>query len=484
MKKFNLVSINVIIVLFLYSTLSAQIVDRTKPPQLPEPKSLELPAIQQFELSNGLKVVLMEKHNVPLIQLNVIVKMGTADDPENKTGLANLTMDLIDEGASGKTALELADEIDFLGARISTNTGTHFSGVYLHTPLSKFDNALNILGEIVLRPDFPEAELNRKKKERLTTIMQWHDQPNSIASITFNKFLFGDKHPYGKTTIGYEGTIKSITTGDVKKLYKSNFKADNVFIVAVGAIKKDELKLKLENIFGSLERSVKEVNKIESPKDVKERIIYLIDKPGSAQSVIMIGKIGASRLTKDYNALIVMNTILGGSFTSRLNNNLREEHGYTYGAGSRFLFRPVPGSFYATSSVQTEVTDKALIEFFKELNGIREPIPEDELNRGKNLVALSYPQNFQTVEDISYQLEEMMQYDLPKDYFNQYIDKMLNVSGDEIYNVAQQYITPDKMIVVVVGDKEKIEAGIRNLNLGEIKNYSVENILGKIPTVE
>lgn len=484
MKKFNLVSINVIIVLFLYSTLSAQIVDRTKPPQLPEPKSLELPAIQQFELSNGLKVVLMEKHNVPLIQLNVIVKMGTADDPENKTGLANLTMDLIDEGASGKTALELADEIDFLGARISTNTGTHFSGVYLHTPLSKFDNALNILGEIVLRPDFPEAELNRKKKERLTTIMQWHDQPNSIASITFNKFLFGDKHPYGKTTIGYEGTIKSITTGDVKKLYKSNFKADNVFIVAVGAIKKDELKLKLENIFGSLERSVKEVNKIESPKDVKERIIYLIDKPGSAQSVIMIGKIGASRLTKDYNALIVMNTILGGSFTSRLNNNLREEHGYTYGAGSRFLFRPVTGSFYATSSVQTEVTDKALIEFFKELNGIREPIPEDELNRGKNLVALSYPQNFQTVEDISYQLEEMMQYDLPKDYFNQYIDKMLNVSGDEIYNVAQQYITPDKMIVVVVGDKEKIEAGIRNLNLGEIKNYSVENILGKIPTVE
>lgn len=259
MKKFNLVSINVIIVLFLYSTLSAQIVDRTKPPQLPEPKSLELPAIQQFELSNGLKVVLMEKHNVPLIQLNVIVKMGTADDPENKTGLANLTMDLIDEGASGKTALELADEIDFLGARISTNTGTHFSGVYLHTPLSKFDNALNILGEIVLRPDFPEAELNRKKKERLTTIMQWHDQPNSIASITFNKFLFGDKHPYGKTTIGYEGTIKSITTGDVKKLYKSNFKADNVFIVAVGAIKKDELKLKLENIFNdtTAEESVK-----------------------------------------------------------------------------------------------------------------------------------------------------------------------------------------------------------------------------------
>jgi len=484
MKKLNMVLINICIALLLFNTLTAQTIDRTKPPVLPEPKSLKLPEIEQFQLSNGLKVVLMEKHNVPLVQLNVVVKTGTSYDPENKTGLANLMMDLIDEGAAGKTALELADEIDFLGARISTNAGPHFCGVYLHSPLSKFDDALNILGSIVLRPDFPEEELNRKKKERLTTIMQWHDQPNSIANIAFNKFLFGDKHPYGKPTIGYENTIKSITTDDIKKIYNSDFNADNTFVVAVGAIKKDELKKKLETVFGGWQKgNVKEKN-VEIPQDIQQRIIYLIDKPGSAQSVIIIGKIGAPRITEDYGSIIVMNTILGGSFTSRLNNNLREEHGYTYGAGSRFLFRPVPGSFYATSSVQTEVTDKALIEFFKELNGISEPIPEDELNRGKNLVALSYPGNFQTVEDISYQLEEMMQYDLPKDYFNKYIDEMLNTTGKDISNAAKKYITPDKMIVVVVGDKEKIEAGIKDLNLGEIKNYSIENILGKIPQIE
>lgn len=472
------------IIFSFFISINAQNPDRTKPPLLPQPKSMKLPAIQQFELSNGLKVVLMEKHEVPLIQLNVIVKTGTVNDPENKTGLANLTMDLLDEGAAGKTSLELADEIDFLGANISTNAGAHTSGVYLHTPLSKFDDALKIMSGIILKPDFPSVELERKKKERLTTIMQWHDQPTAIAGTAFNKFLFGEKHPYGKPTIGYENSIKSITVYDIKNFYSQYFKANNSFIVAVGAINKDDLKTKLENAFGKWQKGNVKQAELAAPVDVTERIIYLIDKPGSAQSVITIGKIGAPRLTEDHNSIVVMNTILGGSFTSRLNNNLREVHGYTYGAGSRFSFRPIPGSFYATSSVQTEVTDKALTEFFNELNGIRNPIPGDELNRGKNLVALSYPGNFQTVADIASQLEEMVQYNLPSNYFDEYVNRMLGVSGNSVNSSAVKYIIPEKMIVVVVGDKSKIEESIKSLNLGTIKNLSIEDVLGKMPVIE
>jgi zinc protease len=482
--KTTFIKIVCFLVAFLSITITAQKVDRTKPPQLPPPQELKVAPVQKFELSNGLKVYLMEKHEVPLVQLNVIVKTGTVNDPENKTGLANMMMDMMDEGAAGKTALQLADEIDFLGASITTGAGIHTSGIYLHTMLSKFEPALKVMGDIILKPDFPQAELDRKKKDRLTSIMQAHDQPTAIANISFNKLLFGDKHPYGKPAVGNEASIKSFTSNDLNDFNKKYFFANNAFVVAVGDIKKEVLKKKLEAVFGKWPKGNLKEEKISEAAQVENRVVYIIDKPGAPQSVISIGKIGASRFTPDYNQLVVMNTILGGSFTSRLNNNLREEHGYTYGASSRFAFRLVPGSFIASSSVQTEVTDKALTEFFKELNGIREPIPETELTRGKNLVALSYPGGFQSITEIAGQIEEMINYDLPVTYFNDYVGKMLSVNGSEVNAAAKKYIVPEKMIVVVVGDKSKIEAGIKALNLGEIKNYTIEDMLGKIPKTD
>ncbi|MEJ2615264.1 MAG: pitrilysin family protein [Ignavibacteriaceae bacterium] len=481
MKK---IFVYISIFIFLFSSVViSQSPDRSRPPKLPAPKPLQLPQVQHFELSNGLKVILMEKHEVPLVQVNVVIKTGTVNDPEDKTGLANITLDMMDEGAAGKSSLEIADAIDFLGANISTKAGQYYSEVDLHTPLSKFDEALKIMGDIILHPDFPENELERKKKERLTLITQWHDNPFAIAGIAFKKYLYGN-HPYGRIYLGNEKSINSFSADDLKKFYNKYFKSNNAFVVAVGDIKKDELKSRLENLLGKWQSgNVKGVS-ISEPEQVKKRIIYLIYKPGSAQSVIYIGGIGAKRLTPDYNSIIVMNTILGGSFTSRLNDNLREQHGYTYGARSRFSFGPIPGNFIAYASVQTEVTDKSLTEFFKELNRIREPIPQNEVNRAKNLVALSYPSDFQSVSNIANQIENMMEYNLPSDYFDNYITQILNVKENEVNAAAEKYIVPDKMIVVVVGDKTKIEDSIKALNLGEIKNLSIEDVLGKIPAVE
>lgn len=459
----------------------AQEVDRTKPPMLPAPKSLKLPAIQKFVLSNGLKVVLMEKHQVPLVQLNLTIKAGSVNDPADKIGLASLTFDMLDEGAAGKTSLEIADAIDFLGANLRIGAGVHSSSVSLHTPLSKFDDALKIMSDVVLRPDFPQKELDRKKKDRLTSLMQMHDQPTAIAGAAFGKILFGKDHPYGR--IISESVIKNYSVDDLKAFYKKQFAAGNAYFVAVGDIKADELKKKLEAAFGKWTKGDVKEEKVKEAAQVTNTIVYLIDKPGAAQSVITIGRIGAQRLTPEYNALVVMNTILGGSFTSRLNNNLREVHGYTYGASSRFAFRPISGSFSASSSVQTEVTDKALSEFFNELNGIREPIPADELNRGKNLVALSYPGNFQSVAEVAGQLDEMIQYNLPDSYFDNYVSNVLKVTSDEVTSAAKKYIVPSQMVVVVVGDKAKIEEGIKALNLGEIKNLSIEDVLGAVPKI-
>lgn len=482
MKKIFLYSINLIIISAFCFSLYAQTPDRTKPPQLSAPKKMVLPAIQQFTLSNGLKVVLMEKHVVPLIQLNIIVKTGSVNDPENKTSLAGLTLNMLTEGAAGKTSLELADAIDFLGARISANAFVHSATISLHTPLSKFDDALKIMSDIILRPDFPQKELDRKKKDRLTSLMQAHDQPTAIASAAFNQILFGKEHPYGRMTT--EKEIKSFSTADMKNFYEKYFVANNAVVIAVGDIKKEDLKKKLEAAFGKWQKgNVKEI-KVKEPTQIAKRIVYLIDKPGAAQSVINIGRIGAARLTNDYNSIVVMNTLLGGSFTSRLNQNLREKNGYTYGASSRFLFRPVPGSFIAASSVQTEVTDKALTEFFNELNGIREPLTDADLNRAKNLVALGYPGNFQSVSEIAGQLEEMVLYNLPRNYFGEFVSKILSLNGNEVNVAAKKYIVPDQMIVVVVGDKAKIEEGIKKLNLGELRNLTIDDVLGEVPKLD
>lgn len=481
-KRILLLSVSAVLFSFIGSSLFAQNVDRSAPPKLPAISKLNLAPIQKFQLSNGVKVVLMEKHEVPLMQLNILVRTGSVNDSENKVGLANLTLDMMDEGAAGKSSLELADAIDFLGARISTNAGLNYSQASLHSPLSKFDDALKILADIVLRPDFPVKELERKKKDRLTSMMQMHDQPTAIAAVAFNQIVFGKEHPYGRMT--NESTTKRFTVDDLKNFYTSYFRANNTVIVAVGDIKKDELKAKLEKAFGKWQKGEIKEQKVADAPQVAKRVVYLIDKPGAAQSVISIGRIGAARSTTDYFPITIMNTILGGSFSSRLNQNLREKNGYTYGARSGFSFRESAGPFTAGASVQTEVTDKALTEFFNELNGISRPIPAEDISRGKNYVALRYPGNFQAVQEIAGQLSEMIQFNLPESYFNDYVSNMLNVSGEAVQNAAKKYIVTDQMAIIVVGDRAKVEEGIKKLNLGEVINLTIEDVLGKVPKLD
>lgn len=219
-------------------------------------------------------------------------------------------------------------------------------------------------------------------------------------------------------------------------------------------------------------------------KQVKKRQIYLVDRPEAAQSEIRIGRIGVPRLTENYYEILVMNTILGGSFASRLNQNLREEHGYSYGARSSFSFRPLAGPFIAGAAVQSAVTDKALVEFMKELNGILEPVTDQELTRAKNYVALRFPENFQTVSRIANQLTQMVTYNLPDDYFNNYVKRVLSVTKEDVQRVAKKYLDPEKVAIIVVGDQKKIEKGVRDLNLGQVNAMTIEDVLGKAPVIE
>ena len=471
----------VLFLLFSGNVLLAQQVDRSAPPKLGPPPILHLPAIQRFQLANGLPVVLMEKHQVPLVQINVLIKAGIVNEPPGQNGLASMTAEMLDEGAGRRDALQLADAIDFLGAQISTSAGYHNSVVSLHTPAARLDSALRLLSDVVRRPTFPQKELNRLRKERLTALLQLHDRPTGIASVLFNRILYGRKHPYGRIRLGNEKSLRKFTVADLREFYRRNFVSNNAAIIVVGDVTWEEILPRLEKAFGNWASGRPAALKLPAVSQVKKERIYLVDKPGAAQSVIRIGRIGVSRKTADYYPLVVMNTLLGGSFTSRLNQNLREEHGYSYGAGSSFSFRPLPGPFLAGASVQTDVTDKALAEFMKELNNIRKPINDEELTRAKNYVALRFPRRFQTVRGIAAQLQDLVAFDLPEDYFNNYIPKILAVTRADVEQVARKYIVPDKMAIVVVGDRGKIGRGIRALHLAPVKFLKIDDVLGKIP---
>lgn len=473
-----------LIILFLLSVSAAwaQNPDRSAPPALSKVKDLQLPPIQRFELSNGLKVVLMEKHSVPLVQVNLLIRAGALNDPQGKEGLAAFTMDMLDEGAGKFDALQLADEIEFLGTEIRTFSGTFSSGVNCLAPLARLEQSLSLMSDIALRPKFETKDFERVQKLKLNGLLQNYDQPTVIASRGFSKFLFDSKTPFSR--FAGEASLKSIQPADLSAFHKSIVVKENCTLVVVGDVTAGAIKSMLEKYFGSIPSGTA-TPAIPVPGSViKKRVVYLIDKPGAAQSVIRIGRMAGSRSDKDYYSATVMNTILGGSFASRLNSNLREAHGYSYGAGSFFYFWPVISPFVASSSVQTEVTGPALKEFFNEFTAIRKPLPKTDLDRGRNYEALGYAANFETTASIADALADLVLYNLPDTYFNTYINNILGVSQAGAEAAAKKYVTPENMLVVVVGDRSKVEKSIRDLNLGTLTILSVEDVLGKKPVLE
>ena len=462
--------------------LVAQKPDRSTPPKPGPPPALKLPPIQKQTLSNGLAVWIVEQHEVPLVQVNLIVKAGSAADPAGKYGVGSMTAAMLDEGAGGKSSLELADAVEFLGAQLSTSSTFDYSAVRLSVPVARLADALPLMADVVQRPTFPGAELERLRKERLTRLLQARDDPAAIMEIAFPRLVFGDKHRYGTAAGGGTAEVKALTLDDLRAFHRSYYRPETSTLLVVGDISSGAVMPALERAFGSwkAEGTAGPNTPIPAAAQLTKRQIYLIDKPGAAQSQIRIGWVGVPRSTPDYPAIQVLNTILGGSFTSRLNTNLREEHGYSYGAFSSFEERISPGAFSARAGVQTDKTADALKEFFNELTGILKPVPSEELDKARNYVALGFPAEFETTADLAQKMEEQVVHALPDEYFPSYIRSVVQTTGAGVEKAAARYVQPDKFAVVVVGDRKAIEAGIRALNLGPIEIMTVEQALGPV----
>jgi len=455
--------------------IAAQAPDRSKPPAIGPAPSLKMPAIQKQKLSNGLGVWIVEHHEVPLAQINLIVRSGSAADPIGKYGVGSLAAAMLDEGAGTRSSLELADALEFLGANLSTTSSFDYSAIRLSVPVSKLGDALPLMSDVALRPTFPAGDLDRLKKERLTGLLQARDNPAALIQLAFPRVVFGPTHRYGTSANGLPPSIEAFTVADLQSFYRAHYRPDNSTVLVVGDVTPASVMPMLEKAFGSwkAEGMTALVAEVPNAPQLKSRQVYIVDKPEAAQSQIRIGWVGVSRSTA---ALEVLNTILGGSFTSRLNQNLREEHGYSYGANSVFDMRRSAGPFLATAGVQTDKTGEAVKEFFNELDRIGTLVPDDELKKARNYVALGFPGEFETTGDLARKLEELVVYSLPDDTFAKFVSAVTSVTAADLQRLAARYIQPDKMAVVVVGDRKVIEGPIRGLNLGPINFITIDEL--------
>jgi predicted Zn-dependent peptidase len=462
--------------LALAGSALAQGPDRSKPPAIGPAPALRLPAIQKTTLSNGVPLWVIEQHRVPLAQINVIMRGGSSLDRTGRYGMASLVAAMLDEGAGTRSALELADAVEFLGADLSTSSSFDYSAVRLSTPVKNLSPALVLLADVVLRPTFPANELDRLKKERLAALVQAQDNPAAIIGYAFPRVVYGPTYRYGTPATGLAPAIEAITPDEVRAFYKEHFVSGNATIVVTGDVSMAAVKAELDKAFAAWPSSDPRGAAAALPvaPQLTKREIVLVDKPGAAQSQIRIGFVGVPRSTPDYATLEVLNTILGGSFTSRLNQNLRERNGYTYGAQSAFDMRTSAGPFLAAAGVQTDKTADALREFFVELEGITKPIPPDEVEKAKNYVALGFPSEFETTRNLAQKLEEIIVYNLPDDTHQSFVGAVTKVTAADLQKAAARYVQPERMAVVIVGDRKAIEPGIAKLNLGPVRVVPLE----------
>jgi predicted Zn-dependent peptidase len=454
--------------------------DRSTPPSIGQAPELDLAPIQKRSLSNGIPVWIVETREVPLVQVNLLVLAGSDQDPAGKFGIASVTAAMLDEGAGSKSALEIADHIEFLGATLATTSSFDTSAVRLNVPRARLEEALPTMADVALRPTFPQQELERLRQERLTSLLQARDDPASVSGMAFNRILYGATHRYGTAAIGTAAALRGFTPADLQTFHQSVYQPANSALIVVGDIQPEAAVTQLEKHFGAWRGGGTVARRaVPSAPQVRERRIYIVDMPGAEQSVIRIGWIGVPRSTRDYFTLQVLNTVLGGAFTSRLNQNLRERNGYAYGASSGFDMRLSAGPFSARAAVQADKTAEALREFFNELAAIAQPIPADELEKARNYITLGFPSQFEATGDLSAQLEELIVYKLPEDYFENYVSHIRAVTAADVQKAAAAYVEPQRFAVVVVGDRKTIEANVRALKLGPVQVMTVEEALGE-----
>jgi zinc protease len=452
-------------------------VDRSKLPEVTSFPSLDLPDVHKATLSNGLKVVLAERHEIPVVDFGLVVDAGYAADQFASPGAASLTMDMIDEGTKTRSALEISEALDRLGANLQAGSSLDSSGVSLSALKENLDESLDIFADVLLNPTFPQADFARLQKQRMARIGQEKAQPVGIALRLLPELIFGNGHAYGNplTGSGTEAAVAKMTREDLAKFHRTWFQPGNATLIVAGDTTLAEIVPKLEAKLGAWKGDTapprKNLTAVPYPK---KRAVYLVDRPDAMQSMIIAGVPAPPTNNPDEIAIEAMNTILGGSFTSRINMNLREDKHWAYGARTILYDAKGQRLFFGYAPVQSDKTKESMIELDKELRGIlgERPPTAEELDKAQKNQTLRLPGRFETKRALETALQDIVVYGLPEDYYETYAAKVNALDLEKINAAAKQIVRPDQMVWIVVGDQAKIQKGIDELGFGEIHKMS------------
>lgn len=452
-------------------------VDRSRLPSLgPEP-GFRFPEIRRRQLANGLRVLTVQHHAVPLVSFLALLPVGASSDPGDRPGLAAVTSDMLDEGSGDLDAIELHDSLGRIGGHLDSEIGSDATILTL-TSLARFaDRGIGLLADMLIRPRLEQRDFDRVRELRLNRLVQLRDMAPALADRAFTERLYPG-HPYGHQPIGTEGSLRGMPLEEVGAFHRSMFIPSRLTVVASGDATHEALGDLVEGAFGEWSGASGTAMPVDpsalpAPAPPRERLA-LLHRAGAAQSELRIGHVSVSRSTPDYHALLVLNMVLGGQFVSRINMNLREDKGYTYGARTSFDFRRGPGPFVLHASVQSEATVDAVVESLSELRAIRgdRPVTRAELEMGRAALTRGYPRNFETAEQISRGAAQLAMYGLPDDYFSTFVPKVLAVDEAAVTRVATEHIDPSRLLTVVVGDRQKIGPTLDRLNLGDAAEIS------------
>ena len=445
--------------------------------EMPRPgsvRSAQYPTPEEFSLPNGLKVILSERSELPVVSASLVFARGSAANPPDMPGLANFTAAMLDEGTKTRDALQIADEVARLGASLATASTMDQIQIAVTSLAAQFPRTLDLVADVTLNPTFPQEEVERQRSTRLANLLAQKSNPSQIASRVMATALYGTAHPYGYLDLGTEASNKALTRDAMVDFWKQHIVPGNAALVVVGAISRKQLEPIAAKAFAGWTGKAAPARTLPAARGTSAKLV-IVDVPGAAQTQVRVASIGVPRSTPDFEALEVMNALLGGLFTSRINLNLREDKGYTYGAFSTFAFRQEAGPFYAGAGVRTDATAPSVTEIYNEIRKMKDvEVTMDELTLGKDSLVRSMPGRFETTAQTVDSFRTLFVYNLGLDYYSKYIERIGSLDAAAVHTAASRHLVPDRMLVVAVGDRQKIEADLVKLNLGAMEVRDTE----------
>jgi zinc protease len=441
---------------------------RQNPPEPAPAPPLGLPTPKRFALANGLTVYLVEDHHLPLATASLTFRAGSASDPPDLPGLAGFTAVMLEEGTETENSLAIADRLQSLGATLWNRSGVDDGSLGVQCLSGQARDAIGMLADVALHPAFPEREIERVRQNRLTELTQERDSPPETAGRIFQNCLYGPTHPYGHPALGTEAALHKISREDMLRYYRVSYTPGNAALVIVGDVRESDARKLAQDLFGGWQGEAPKQPAVPAGAAGGPRIV-IVDKPGSPQTRLVIGQLALPRNDSGFDRLSLLNSVMGGGFTGRINMNLREAHGYTYGMYSNLTENRGPGCIIASAGVRTDVTGAAISEVLKEVQGmIDRPVTEEELTRAKGSRVSGLPGRFQTEGSVAYQVAELFTFGLPDDYYRTLPSRLQAISAPDLAAAAREYLTPKQMTIVAVGDRAKIAPQMESLGLGPI----------------